>query len=323
MKKTIYFITTLLLSAAVLGLSSCLKDSRNVDFGNSVSLVEFNLGGLSYFGPDAITNTNDLDTVQFAVSVASKTVPTTATTITLAVDNTIITSYVKANPAVNYLPFPDGSYKLSTTSVTIPAGQRAAIVTLVVDRTKIDATLSYMLPVKIASTTGGYTISGNMGVHYFHIIGNDLAGTYREAFSRWNASDSTSVALNALSYGFGDGTTTVILPVTPSEVQVYTQYASPPPLLRYDITFTKTGTGTAAQYTDLHVSFVSDDVTAAGDANITINSAPVFFDPATGKTLTADLAGPYKLAELQKLLNFQFIAASGGAPRYIKDQYAK
>src|SRR5579862_6991322 len=117
MKKKLYILSTLLLSAAVLSLSSCLKDnSHYVDFSKGTPIVEFNLGGLAYFGPDAITESGDTVVKQFAVSVASTTLPTTATTVTLAIDNSIMTSYVAANPSVPYIAFPAGSYVFNTTS---------------------------------------------------------------------------------------------------------------------------------------------------------------------------------------------------------------
>jgi hypothetical protein len=320
MKKRLYFITILLTSAALLSLSSCLKDSRYVDFSKGPSLVEFNLGGLSYFGPDAITATNAVDTVQFAVSVASVTVPTTATTITLAVDNSIVTSYNAANPAITYLPVPAADYKLSATTVTIPAGQRAAIVTLYISKGLLNPAASYMLPVKIASTTGGYTISGNMGIHYYHIIGNDFAGTYREKYQRYNASDSTSVALNGASFDFSDGVTTTFVPVSPTEFTVYSGYVSGADF-RYHVTFTKTGSGASALYSNFHVALDPGDV-AAEAASITVGSAPVFFDPATHKPALADLAGPYTFAQAETIFHFQWTPHTS-ADRYILDTYLK
>ncbi len=128
MKKRLFYITTFLLSAAVLSLSSCLKDSRLVDFSKATPVVEFNYGGLTNFGKSAITETPDTVVRQIAVSVTTAAVPTTPTTITLAVDFSIIAPYVAANPAVKYLQMPTGTYAFTATTVTIPAGQRAVVV---------------------------------------------------------------------------------------------------------------------------------------------------------------------------------------------------
>jgi hypothetical protein len=316
MKKKLYILSTLLLTAAVLSLSSCLKDdSRYTDFSKSTPVVEFNLGGLAYFGPDAITESGDTVVKQFAVSVAASSLPKTATTITLAVDNSLITSYLASNSVVPYLPFPAGSYVLNNPTITIPAGQNVAVVSVTFYKSKIDPTLSYMLPVKIASTTGGYTISGNMGVHYYHFIGNDFAGSYTQNYQRYNgAADSTSNPNIGSS-----GIQTSFAPVTPSEFTVYSGYSAGAQL-RYDVTFTKTGTGAAAKYSDFQVSFVSSDVT--NFTGVTIVQQPVFFNPATGKPATADLPGPYTYAQAVKIFHFQFVAQTS-APRYIIDTYVK
>src|ERR1700742_4067123 len=94
MKKRIYLITTLVLSAVMLSLSSCLKDNNHtINLSDSPPVTYFNLGGQSFFGPDAFTDPTDTVTRQFAVTVASKTPPTTETKITLALDNTIIDKY--------------------------------------------------------------------------------------------------------------------------------------------------------------------------------------------------------------------------------------
>ncbi len=321
MKKRLYFISTLIVSAALLSLSSCLKDNRYVDFSKGASLVEFNLGGLAYFGQDAVTEPNDTIVKQFAVSVASVTVPTTPTTITLAVDNSIVTTYDAANPAVAFVPMPAGTYALSTTSVTIPAGQRAAIVSVTIYKGKLDPAQSYLLPIKIAGTTGGYTISGNMGIHYYHVIGNDFAGVYREKYQRYNAADSTSVGLHGASYPFSAGNTTTFVPQSPTEFTVYSGYVSGAEI-RYDITFTKTGSGATALYSNFHVSFVASDVTSIGNSGITVATGPVFFDPVTHQPATPDLAGPYTFAQAETIFHLQW-GPKTAARRYIIDTYLK
>jgi hypothetical protein len=323
MKKKLYFISTLLLSAAVLSLSSCLKDDkRYTDFSKGTPIVEFNLGGLAYFGPDAVTETSDTVTKKFAVSVASVTMPSTPTTISLAVDNSIVATYNAANPAVTYIAMPANAYKVAVTAITIPGGQRVFVDSVTIYKNKLDPSLSYLLPIKIASTSGGYTISSNMSVHYYHVIGNDFAGTYREKYQRYNAADSTSAPLNGASIDFVDGVTTTFVPVTPTELTVYAGYVSQTEF-RYDITFTKTGTGASATYSDFHVTFIASDVTAEAAAGIVVTQAPVFFDPVSHKPATANLAGPYTFAEAQKIFHFQWIPSTSAGPRYILDTYLK
>jgi Domain of unknown function (DUF1735) len=320
MKKRLYFISTLILCAALLSLSSCLKDARYTDFSKGSPVVEFNLGGLAYFGQDAVTESTDTIVKQFAVSVASVNLPTTPTTITLAVDNSIVTTYDAANPAVAFIPLPANTFALSTTSVTIPAGQRAAIVSVTIFKGLLDPALSYLLPIKIAGTSGGYIISGNMGIHYYHIIGNDFAGTYREKFQRYNAADSTSIALNGASFPFSAGVTTTFVPISPTEFTVFSGYVTGAEF-RYDVTFTKTGSGASAVYTNFHVQFIASDVAAQAPA-ITVATTPVFFDPVTQKPATANLAGPYTFAQAETIFHFQW-GPMTAARRYILDTYLK
>jgi hypothetical protein len=275
MKKKIYFITTALAALSVLSLSSCLKDPRYVNFGQGGTVVNFPKGGLPNFAADAITDASDTVVKQFAVELASPTVPTSPTDVTIAVDNSIIAAYGATNTAVSYLPMPDGSYTLSATKVTIPAGQRSGVITVTFYRSKIDPTLSYMLPIKIASTTGGGTISGNFGIHYYHFIGNDFAGAYLWDYTRVPASG------NFVGH---DG---IILPVTPSQFEMVSGYYVATE--RYEVTFTKTGSGAGALYSNWAVDLNSDDITNIfTPAGIVVVQHPKFvmpgFDPNASYT---------------------------------------
>ena len=324
MKKKIYLISTTLLALAALFLSSCLKDPRYVDFSKAGNVVDFPLGGASHFGADAITEAPDTDangTIirQFSVNVATATKTTSPTKITLAVDNSIVTSYNAQGGPVTYLPMPADAFVFTATSVTIPAGQSTAIVSVTFYKNKLDPSKSYMLPIKIASAPG-YTISGNMGVHYYHFIGNDFAGSYRHKYQRYNAADSVSAPLNGASYDFSAGNTMTFLPVSPTEFTVYSGYVSGAEY-RYDVTFTKTGTGASAMYSDFHVAFIPSDVTAQ-EPSITVATQPVFFDPVTHKPATADLPGPYTFAQALTIFHFQW-GPMTSARRYIIDTYAK
>jgi hypothetical protein len=316
MKKKLYFISTLLLSAAVLSLSSCLKDdSRYTDFSKGNPVVEFNLGGTAYFGPDAITESTDTVIKKFAVSVASVSMPSTATTITLAVDNSLIAPYVAANPAVPYVAMPANAFVFTNTSVTIPAGQRVATVSVTIYKDKLDPSKSYMLPIKIAGTTGGYTISSNMSVHYYHFIGNDFAGTYTYDFRRYqNGIGPGAGMIPSLGQGSPPditdlGVSVVISPVTPTEFQMETEYNGQG--VNYDVTFTRTvGAGGVISYTDWAVTFLAGDIAKWTAAGIENKQAPAFTIPPP-----ATSADPKKLE-----LNYISGGASG---RYIDDTYTK
>jgi hypothetical protein len=314
MKKKLFIITSLLISAAVLSLSSCLKDNRYVDFSNTGTIVNFNLGGLAYFSQDAITETPDSDangTIvrQFAVNIGSSTPPKTATVITLAVDSSLVAPYNAANTAVQYTTVPSNAYVFTNTTVTIPAGQTTAIVSITFYKNKLNSATSYMLPVRIAKAP--YTISANMGIHYFHFIGNVFAGAYTHYYSRWETPDTTTTpSSNRVLIGTIGSTT--LSPVTPNEFTVQTNYYTQP---NYDVTFTITGTGATATYSNFAVKFLPGDIAAGSQwaENITVATSPKLTLPNYDPTIQ------YTYAQALKLFRFYFNTSS----RAIIDEYDK
>src|SRR5476651_2240692 len=104
--KTRYLkgIMTAGFGAALLFFSSCLKDDAHLFNAETVpSVAELPLSGLYNFSSDADTKSG-IDTITFAVGVTDANPPTTPTTVTLAVDFTLVTSYNKANTAISYQP---------------------------------------------------------------------------------------------------------------------------------------------------------------------------------------------------------------------------
>jgi len=322
MKKKIYLISTTLLAMAALFLSSCLKDPRYVDFSKAGNVVDFPLGGTSHFGADAITEAPDTDangTIvrQFAVNVATATKTTTATKITLAIDNSIVDSYNALGGPVTYEVMPTDAYAFTTTDVTIPAGQSSANVSVTFYKNKLDPSKSYMLPIKIASTSGGYTISGNMSIHYYHFIGNDFAGVYHHYYTRWSVPDTTGSLATADAGGPQDKGDAIFNPVGPTEFTVQTFYYTGP---NYDVTFTKTGTGPTATYSNFAIQFLPSDVAAGTQwaTNITVVNQPIFL-PADYHTNPFDPNKQYTYTQALSLFRFYFTTAS----RAIIDTYIK
>ncbi len=303
MKKLI-LLTTLL----AIGLSSCLKDTRYLNFAGAGNIVNFPLSGIPNFGNDAVTA--DTAVIKFGVDYATAN-PNTALTVTLGVDTTLVAKFNTDNPGIVYNVLPASAYVFTATSVNIPAGAQFAYSTITINKYLLDPAKSYMLPVVIKSAAG-VPISKNFSTHYYHVIGNDFAGAYRYNFERFNGTDSTA-ALNGLSFNGGSA---IFVPVSPTEVQVYTAYASPPPLLRYDITFVKNADGT---YSNFQLSFVASDVAAALAGGITIVSGPVFLTVTPNAN---SLAGPYTYAQALKLFRFNFVKHTGSYG-YIVDTYIK
>lgn len=282
MKKKLYLLSTILLSAAALSLSSCLKDNRYVDFSKVGTVVDFPLGGLANFNSAAVTDAGDTIVKQFAVNVASPNVPTTATTLTLAVDNSVVASY--PTTPVLYTAMPTDAYVFTANTVTVPAGKQYATISVTFYKGKLDPSKSYMLPIRITKTSAG-TISGNYGIFYFHFIGNDFAGNYT-----W---DFTRVPDGGTSF---TGETATFNPVTPTQFEVAGGYYTG--TIRYEVTFTKNGTGSSATYSNFAISINKDDETniIIGGAGTTIGQQPLIvgYDPTHNYTFAEAINGLFK-----------------------------
>ncbi|HTE01048.1 MAG TPA: DUF1735 domain-containing protein [Mucilaginibacter sp.] len=302
MKKLI-FITTIL----AISLSSCLKDEKHyVDFANAGNIVNMPQSGLTNFGSDAITAPDTVVT-EFAVDYATAKA-NGALSVTLAVDPTYMDKYNAANPAIAYEIIPANAYVLNT-KVDIAAGAQYAFTTLTVYRNLLDPSKSYMLPVVIKDA-GGIPISGNMNVHYYHIIGNDFAGAYTWDYRRWSNGTGPGTGTPPEDPDItGLGRAGTINPVSPTEFQMLTGYNTNQVL--YDVKFTRTVTGTTINYSDWVVTMDPETVAAIWTAGLVqLRQAPIFVTPppATGTD--------------PKIFHMQFVAGSAGS-RWIEDTYHK
>lgn len=318
MKKRLYFISTVLLAATALSLSSCLKDPRYVDFSKAGNVVNMPFSGQAYFGGDAITedpadDANGTIVRQFSVNVATANPPTTDTKITLAVDNSLVDAYNALGGPVIYDPMPTDAYSFTTTEVTVPAGKQYAVTSVTFYKNLLDPSKSYMLPIKIASTTGGYTISGNLGVHYYHFIGNDFAGSYSEFYDRWATPDTINGVHDNNHVDVSPG---LFLPVTPTTFKVQSAYYYGCP---YTVSFTKTGTGSSATYSNWTVDFSAQDIndyfTAPSGGGVVLAQHPSF----RSNLIAFDPTREYTYAEALKLFRFYYTTGT----RAVIDTYVK
>jgi hypothetical protein len=300
MKKLILIVTFIAIS-----MSSCLKDNRYINFAGAGNILNMPMSGLANFSSDAITAADTVVTT-FAVDYAT-TNANPAITVTLYVDTALVAQYNAANPGVTYLVMPANAYVLTPT-VSIAAGAQYAYHTVTVYKNLLDPAKSYMLPVAIKGG-GNVPVSANLGVHYYHVIGNDFAGSYEHFYTRWSNGDSTTTASNPRS----DLGPTVITPVSPTEITVTTGYYTAP---HYDITFTKTiSSAGVATYSNWKITFLAADVASSTQwgANITVVDGPKFrplhfnFDPAA----------QYTYAQSLQLFRFYFQTSS----RAIIDDY--
>jgi hypothetical protein len=308
MKQTLIKNFSMLLGlTAMLGFSSCLKDSNYVDFGAVGTTVEIPLSGTANFSKGSLTESTDEIVKQFAVNVASPKPLGTDLTVTLSVDAAALTAYNASQTAVLFEPFPTDSYTIDKTSVVIPAGTRTQVITVTFDKTKLDPAKSYLLPITI-SDAQGQTINGNYRTKYYSIIGNDFAGEYQWQFTRTPA---------AGNFTYADGEHAIIFPVTPRIFEVAGGYFTGN--IRYRVTFQKTGVGPAALYHHFSIVINPSDVTdilGAQSPPIVITTAP---------SIVGYVEKNYTFAEALQLLDngLTYGVTGGSGVRKNLDQYKK
>lgn len=315
MKNINYIKTALLSFTAMALLSSCLKDNRYIDFSTGGQQVaELTLSGLNNFGTDAITT--DTATIGIGVNIASATVPNTDHKITIAIDTTLIASYEKTNPGITYFALPANTYTFTNQTVDLPSGTRTKIVTFTVYKNLLDPSKSYMLPITITSAPG-LTIASNYQTHYYHVIGNDFAGVYsHHLYTRHSVPDTTG------SYATSDAGKPVDLgpitffPVSPSSFQVRSNYYTGIP---YTVSFTKTGNGPTALYSNWTITFGAADLANYFGSAITVTTGPLFDVNPSYFSPAFDPKASYTYAQSLKIFRFYYVTKT----RAVQDEYIK
>lgn len=151
--------------------NSCVKsrDGRT-DFSGLQPVVLIPEGGMGAFTSQALLFpvTDKVDTTFFYVNYAATNVAATDIIITLAIDQSAITSYNASNQT-QYAIFPDSIFKFTAKEIKIKKGNNYSdLIPLVVFPLKIDSTKSYMLPISIKGVPSGSTISANFGTIFYH-----------------------------------------------------------------------------------------------------------------------------------------------------------
>jgi hypothetical protein len=175
--KTISCLTGLLI--VLFSLPSCLKNGAYyVDFSSVGASVDLPLAastgnGVTAFAyPPSVTSV----TLPIAINVASPSLPTTATNVTIALDTAGLSAYNLAN-GTNYLPLPDSVFTLSAMTVTIPAGKRLdTSITATINLAALDLSNAYVLPITIASAS--LPIEQWNHLFYYIAVKNQWDGKY-------------------------------------------------------------------------------------------------------------------------------------------------
>lgn len=330
MKKRLYIMTTILTATAALFLSSCLKDkSHYVNFNTGQTLVDFPLGGFVNFSTDAITesapdsvngqpNTKEAITRQFAVNVASANLTTAPTNVTLAVGGASdVTKINQLQSNVSFVMMPSNAYKFTTTKVTIPSGKLYVITSVTFYKALLDPAISYVLPIYIVSADNNAKLTSNLNIHYFHFIGNDFAGVYaHHYYTRHSIPDTTGSYATSDAGGPVDVGSATFFPVTGTQFQVQSYYYTGLP---YTVSFTKTGLGSSATYSNWTIGFNAADISYYWGTTITLGAGPYFdvnpsyFNPAF------DPAASYTYEQSLKIFRFYYTTAT----RAVQDEYVK
>lgn len=169
MKKRFYIKTAFFSLAAMALLSSCLKDSRYIDYSKVGTLVELPLaevgdqagigGPFQTIGDSLHIATTYALTV--AVNVASPTPLSTPLNVTLSnTDLTYLNAYnaaSQANGGPTYQPLPAADYTInSSLSLVVPANQRLAYAKFTINLAAVGVANSgaYVLPITITNASG-------------------------------------------------------------------------------------------------------------------------------------------------------------------------
>lgn len=153
--KAKVFISGVILSGVILTLSSCLKngnyytDFSSVGASVNLPLAATNLNGVVAFSYNATVTSV---TLPVFVDVASPSMPSSATTVTLALDTAFLSSYNTAN-GTSFSVLPDSVYTTSGWTLTIPAGRRLDSMNVNLNFSKLDLSGAYVLPITISQAS--------------------------------------------------------------------------------------------------------------------------------------------------------------------------
>lgn len=178
MRNKIFKITFLL--AAVVFLSSCLKDEVGEDWTDSLAGKMYAEVWQAGFKATSLAPVAEPDTFKFMVNIATDALPTSDITLTLGVDESLIGKY-NDQKGTNYKLYP--YIEILQPTIVIKAGTRNAYVHVKVwNADQLNACDNYMAPIAITDATGGVVVSDpmNQGARLMALpISNPYAGDYQ------------------------------------------------------------------------------------------------------------------------------------------------
>ena len=179
MKKYIKSIKVLAFGLAVLA-TACVPEGKDMIDGIGSNFVRLPAANeeISLLGVDLAPGDKTTEFLEVIRDVNSSSELNNAVSISLKVDDALITAYNKVH-GTTFIALPTSLYKLSETDVKMAAGDFSKNVAITFDPTKLDASKSYALGLTVANA-GNYKIRNGLGSALFQIIAkNKWHGKYK------------------------------------------------------------------------------------------------------------------------------------------------
>jgi hypothetical protein len=179
MKKNIKSIKVLAFGLAVLA-TACVPEGKDLIDGIGSNFVRLPAATekISLLGVDLAPGDKTTEFLEIVRDVNSSSELNNSVSVSLKVDDALITAYNKAN-GTTFVSLPTSLYKLSETDVKMAAGDFSKNVAITFDPTKLDVSKSYALGLTVASA-GNYKIRNGLGSALFQIIAkNKWHGKYK------------------------------------------------------------------------------------------------------------------------------------------------
>ncbi|MFD1143002.1 DUF1735 domain-containing protein [Larkinella insperata] len=160
MKQVIHYAVAAVLAV---GLIACLNDDEHfVDFAGAGYVAELPYAANRDILKTVSVPASATSTVApIDINIASPQPPTQDMAVTVAVDTAALTAYNTARGSA-YVMLPATAYQLTNPTVTVPAGQRIATVTVNLLGAQVPASGGpYALPIRITAVPENVVISAN------------------------------------------------------------------------------------------------------------------------------------------------------------------
>ena len=225
-------------------------------------------------------------------------------TVTLTVNNALVTALPLPASGIAYTVLPTAAYTLPSLTLTIPAGQRlsSALLLKMTTNNLPDPTAVYGIGFTMASVSkAGVQIPSNLkNVIYLFSVKNIVHADLKWDFYRWNlATQATTPPTTTRSSGW-DGAPTTLATISATANEIASGYFIQP---RYRLSWTNN----AGVATNFVLTINPSDLADLNAAGVTVVNGPTI--------LIADFA--------TKRYKFWYQVFNGSAYRYIIDEYYK